>query len=409
MNIKKVILSLVILIAIIIGIVFLIKHRDYQKNNPDVSNAIKGVVTSENVSIYSKPKESKKIEGMKLGENVYIIETVKESIDGTTREWYKVREVYEKKDKKGNVKKTFNKVGYILKSNVKYFELNTTSEYVLMSDVSKFDIINEKFKTPEEYEVYLLNHKFNYAYIRLGGRGYGDEGNFYTDPNYQIFIDACNYLGVPYGLYYIDEATNEEELDEEVEFVKDFISKMDADKKKMLCLPVCIDVEKYDKSVNARTKNIWDERGELLQKLTDKFKENGIESIIYSNGNMSSEYLDEVNADFWIAYYDREDKIPSIWVTDINWEKDDDESAESTENEDENGQEEEEEEKEDNEEKFKYEHFTENELLVPKIVAWQFSNIGAKKDGITLKVDLSIVKNEFFQKFISDKNINNQN
>ena len=398
MNIKKVIIFLIIFIAIIIGIVCLARHKSYQKNNPDVSNAQKGVVTSENVAIYARPKESKKIEDMKLGENVYIIETVEESIDGTTREWYKVREVYEKKDRKGNVKKTYNRVGFILKSNVKYFELNTTSEYVLMSDVSKFDIINEKFKTPEEYEVYLLNHKFNYAYIRLGGRGYGDEGNFYTDPNYQIFIDACNYLGVPYGLYYIDEATNEEELDEEVEFVKSFISKLDTDKKKMLCLPVCIDVEKYDKGVNARTKDIWEERGELLQKLTDKFKESGIESIIYSNGNMSSEYLDEVDADFWIAYYDREDKIPSIWITDINWEKTDEEN--------EDAQEEEEKENEEKAEEFKYEHFTENELLMPKVVAWQFSNRGAKNDGITLKVDLSIVKNEFFQKFISNQSTN---
>ena len=404
MNIKKVIISLILFIAVIIGIVCLARHKNYQKNNPDISNAKRGVVTNENVAIYAKPKESKKIEDMKLGENVYIIETVEENIDGTTREWYKVREVYEKKDRKGNVKKTYNRVGFILKSNVKFFELNTTSEYVLMSDVSKFDVINEKFKTPEEYEAYLLNHKFNYAYIRLGGRGYGDEGNFYTDPNYQIFIDACNYLGVPYGLYYVDEATNEEELDEEVEFVKDFISKLDADKKKMLCLPVCIDVEKYDKGVNARTKDIWEERGELLQKLTDKFKESGIESIIYSNGNMSSEYLDEVDADFWIAYYDREDKIPSIWITDINWEKTDEENEENKENED--AQEEEENENEEKAEEFKYEHFTENELLMPKVVAWQFSNRGAKNDGITLKVDLSIVKNEFFQKFISNQSTN---
>ena len=400
MNIKKVIVAVVIIVAMVVTMVCVIRHKNYVKNNPDVSNAKKGVVTNEGIAIYKKPKESQKIEDMALGENVYVLETVQESIDGTTRDWYKVREVYEKKNKKGVVTKTYNRVGYILKSNVKFFEPNTSSEYALMSDVSKFNIINGIFNTPEEYELYLLNSKINYAYIRLGGRGYGEKGIFYTDDNYQLYIDACEYLGVPYGFYYVDEAISEEELDEEVEFVQKLVDELDSNKKKMNLLPVCIDVEKFDKSINARTKDIWEERGELLQKLTEKFKEKGMETIIYSNGNMASEYLDEVDTDFWVAYYDREGKVPSTWVTDIEWEEDEEESVDDNEENNDEEENENEDDEEENEEKFKFEHFTENELLMSKVVAWQFSNTGATKDGIEQKVDLSLVKNEFFQKFL---------
>ncbi len=413
MNKKKIILAVLLVVAIIVVITCIVKLISHIKNNPDVSNAKKAAVVNENVAIYKKPKESKKIEDMSYGENVYILDTITKESKGATTEWYKVREVYEKKNKKGEVKKTYNKVGYIKKDDVKYFEFDSTSEYVLMSDVSKFDIIGERFKTVEEYEAFLLNSKINYAYIRMGGRGYGTEGNFYTDPNYKIYIDACNYLDIPYGLYYVDEATNDEELDEEVEYVKKFIASLDDSQKEMLRLPVCIDVEKYEKGINARTKDIWNERGELLQKLTDKFKDESIDTLIYANGNMASEYLDMVDTNFWIAYYDRKGKVPTTWVTDIDWgtneennddnddgsdEKSDEEILEDYENE-ENEENENDSDEEDNDEKFKYEHFTENEELMPKVIAWQFSDIGAKEDGIKLKVDLSKVKNDFFKKF----------
>ena len=34
-----------------------------------------------------------------------------------------------------------------------------------------------------------------------------------------MFVDACEYLGMPYGFYYIDEALNSEEIDEEITFM----------------------------------------------------------------------------------------------------------------------------------------------------------------------------------------------
>ena len=84
-----------------------------------------------------------------------------------------------------------------------------------MSDVSKFNVIYKNFENSGDYAAFLLKYGVNYAYIRLGGRGYGNEGKFYIDPNYEMFIEACEYLEMPYGFYYIDEAITDEELDEE--------------------------------------------------------------------------------------------------------------------------------------------------------------------------------------------------
>ncbi len=44
-----------------------------------------------------------------------------------------------------------------------------------------------------------------YVYIRAGGRGY-TEGKIYYDNNFKMFRDACEYLKIPYGFYFIDEA-----------------------------------------------------------------------------------------------------------------------------------------------------------------------------------------------------------
>ena len=116
-------------------------------------------------------------------------------------------------------------------------------EYVLMADVSKFNKIQKNFKTKEDFEYFILKYDFNYVYIRAGGRGYGEEGNFYTDPDFKMYIEACDYLGIPYGFYYIDEALNTEEVDEEVAFMYNFI-KENATINNVL--PLVIDIEKYD-------------------------------------------------------------------------------------------------------------------------------------------------------------------
>lgn len=313
------------------------------KNNIDVSNAIHGVIIEDETAFYKKPKESKwkLIRNLKKGQYAYIVEEV---TDKKSVQWYKI--------------KADDKVGYVKKENVAYYEFSKNNRRTLMSDVSKFNVIYKDFTTSGEYAAFLAKCNINYAYIRAGGRGYGDEGNFYTDPNFKIFIEACEYLGVPYGIYYIDEALNSEEIDEEVEFITQFLKE---NKTKNCVLPLALDIESHDGV--GRADDIWEERGLLAQELVDKFKSQGIETIIYSNAKTASEYLYYVDTKFWIAYYDLKKEVPDYWFT-------------------------------------KTEHeAVENEELMNKTIAWQFTEDGAGKE-IEYPVDISIVDNNFFKTFV---------
>lgn len=294
-NKKPILVILLVLIILIVVISFIYIKLEEKRNNIDISNAIHGVVIKENVKLYRKPKESKwkHIRDLEVGANVYIVEELKDEVGNI---WYKV--------------KNEDKVGYILKDNVSYYEFSDKDGNVLMSDVSKFNIQFKHFNSSEDYEVFILKSNINYVYIRAGGRGYGEEGKFYTDTQYKLFIEACEYLGVPYGFYYIDEAITSEEIDEEVEFIKKFIEQ---NATKMCKLPLALDIENHDGV--GRADKIWEDRAGLVTELISKFKQNNIETIVYSNAIYASKYLSLLDTKFWLAYYTLEGTVPSYWYT----------------------------------------------------------------------------------------------
>lgn len=345
LNKKKVAIVILVILLVIFMVIFLIHEKKEEEwNNIDVSNSIHGVIITENIGFYRKPKISKWkfISNLDLGQNVYIVEEIEDE-DG--KKWYKL--------------KANDKVGYVEKEHVDTFEFCSEDGYVLMSDVSKFNVIYKHFETPGEYGAFLLKYDINYAYIRLGGRGYGDEGNFYTDPNFKIFIEECEFLGIPYGFYYIDEAITEEELDEEVKFVEEFLRE---NKTKMCKLPLAIDVEDHDGI--GRAKDLWeDERAELVSNLIIKFKEKNIDTIVYTNANLANEYLYSIDTKFWVAYYDLKNEIPKVWYTETEQEA------------------------------------AQNEELKSKIIGWQFTETGIEKET-EYPVDFSVVDNNFFREYV---------
>ena len=344
LNKKKVAIVMLIVLLIIFMLIFFIhKIREEKWNNIDVSNSIHGVIISENIGFYKKPKVSKwkLISNLNLGQNVYIVEEFKDD-DGI--DWYKL--------------KANDKVGFVEKENVDTFKFCSEDGYVLMSDVSKFNVIDKLFKTPGEYGAFLLKYDINSVYIRLGGRGYGQEGNFYTDPNFKMFIDECEFLKIPYGFYYIDEGITEEELDEEVEFVQEFLKE---NKTNMCKLPLAIDVEDHDGK--GRAKDIWEERAGLLSNLISKFNEKNIETIVYTNAKIANEYLYEVDTKLWIAYYDLKNEIPKVWYTETDQEA------------------------------------AQNEYLKTKIIGWQYTETGIEKNT-KYPVDFSVVDNNFFREYV---------
>lgn len=337
---KKKILLIIILVFIIICAISFIGIEKYmkKKNQDEINKSLHGVVLAEDVPFYAKPETEnvRQIRELHKGENVYIIDELKKN----NIEWYKV-------------KVDGNQNGYVRAENVQYYkEIN--SQKVLVSDVSQFNI-DKNFKDMEDFEVFLLENKISYVYIRAGGRGYGKKGNFYYDTNYKDYIDACEYLKIPYGFYFLDEALNEEEVNEEVEFISEFIKENAGEH---CILPVALDVEKHDGK--GRADNIWDTRAEIVQKLINKLKEKNIDNIVYTNAQTANLYLSNLKTKFWIAYYPEEDKIPDYWYFDTTQEG------------------------------------ASNTKLQKRTIGWQFTEHGAG-DEISEDLDISLMVKEFYK------------
>ena len=331
---KKILLIIVPMFILIISICIFLGIKS-SINKKEIKNATNGIVISEKLAFYAKPQleNVKQIKVLKKSENVYILDEFEK--DGIS--WYKV-----KVDGKKN--------GYVFSDGVDYFK-EVNSEKVLITDVSKFDF-EKDFKTKEDFEVFVLENEISGVYIRAGGRGYGEEGNFYEDDKYQDFVSACEYLKVPYGYYFLDEALNDKEVKEEVKVIKSFLKKASG---KNCKLPLALDIE--DHEGDGRADDIWDKRSLLVQKLIDGLKKEKIDTIVYTNAKTADLYLSSLDTSFWIAYYPKLDEIPNYWYFDTE------------------------------------EAGAQNTVLNKKTIGWQFSENGIRNE-ILSEVDLSLFKNK---------------
>ncbi len=145
----------------------------------------------------------------------------------------------------------------------------------------------------------VANDGVDFAYIRLGYRGYGS-GKIVTDDTYEYNIENCNAAGIDTGVYFFTEAISEREAIEEADYVLENIRGYQVD------LPIVIDVEESASS-DSRTKNLTqEERTKVVLAFCDRIKEAGHEVMIYGNTKsmlimMDMEQLE--GYDKWFAYY----------------------------------------------------------------------------------------------------------
>ena len=81
-----------------------------------------------------------------------------------------------------------------------------------------------------------LKGKIDFAFIRVGYRGY-ITGDITEDLTAKDNIAACEKAGIPYGVYFYSQATNETEAKEEAEFALKAVKKANPQ------LPIVIDFE----------------------------------------------------------------------------------------------------------------------------------------------------------------------
>ncbi len=145
----------------------------------------------------------------------------------------------------------------------------------------------------------VANEDIEFAYMRLGYRGYGS-GKIVLDDTFEYNIEKAKAAGLDVGVYFFTEAVNEKEGIDEAEFVLENLKDYKVD------LPIVIDVEESASS-DSRTKDLTkEERTDAVIAFCERIKEAGHEVMIYGNTKsfmvmMDNEKLEDY--DKWFAYY----------------------------------------------------------------------------------------------------------
>ena len=152
-----------------------------------------------------------------------------------------------------------------------------------------------------------------FAFIRVGNRGYGSEGKLLEDEMFEANIEGALQAGIKVGVYFYTQALNEEELLAEAELVLRKIAPY-----KVEC-PVVFDVELVS-GANGRMNSLSaKERTDLTLLFCETIAEAGYKPMIYYNMEMAALKLELERLEGyekWFAYYNQDLYFPydyQIW------------------------------------------------------------------------------------------------
>ncbi len=168
---------------------------------------------------------------------------------------------------------SFSKEEFQLMGNTPVY-LGSSYETILGVDVSE-----------HQYEIDWQQVKqagVDFAYIRLGRRGY-TEGGLFNDPWFEKNYEGAKQNAVLVGVYFYSQAITEEEALEEAEFVLGRLSERDLD------LPIVYDWEKIDNEDAdiARTKGLdMETRTDCALAFCKRVESAGYQAAVYFNRNL---------------------------------------------------------------------------------------------------------------------------
>lgn len=150
--------------------------------------------------------------------------------------------------------------------------------YTYSDDIyeSKIGIDVSKFQGDIDWKK-VKKSGIEFAIIRLGFRGYGDEGNIVLDTKFEENAIDAKKENIYIGIYFFSQAMTENEAIEEARYVLENI------KDKNVTYPICFDLEKikYD---TARTDNLTSEQiTNIAIAFCEEIKNSGYTPIIYGN------------------------------------------------------------------------------------------------------------------------------
>lgn len=146
----------------------------------------------------------------------------------------------------------------------------------------------------------LKRQGVDFAYLRIGLRGYGEKGTLYPDRSFQRNYDSATAAGIDVGVYMFSQATNSREAAEEAAYVLQLLEG------RKLALPVYYDWEPVH-SDDSRTA----QSGQLLltsqaRTFCSLVEQGGYEAGVYMNRQQGYYRYDlSALADYrlWIADY----------------------------------------------------------------------------------------------------------
>ena len=147
----------------------------------------------------------------------------------------------------------------------------------------------------------------DFAFIRLGYRGYGAAGNFALDSQFVTNVNSASNVGIDTGIYFFSQATNYQEGVDEARYVLNTLN-MNPGLKDKLDFSIMLDVEySTDPSGNGRADHISNEaRSEAVRGFLETMNSYGLRPGIYANKDFLVNKLDLSrfnNYDIWLAHW----------------------------------------------------------------------------------------------------------
>ena len=146
-----------------------------------------------------------------------------------------------------------------------------------------------------------------FAFIRLGFRGYAPLGKLVTDTKFVNNATTSIKNGITTGIYFFSQATSYEEGKSEAEYVKNVLA-LNPFIASNLKLPIALDVEySTEHSHNGRADNISREaRTEAIRGFVETMEKYGLSSVIYINKDFLFNKVDTnkiSNYEIWLAHW----------------------------------------------------------------------------------------------------------
>ena len=160
----------------------------------------------------------------------------------------------------------------------------------------------------------VKNYGIDFVIVRLGGRGYGEEGVIFEDDYALYNLKEARKAGLMVGAYFFSQAISAEEAREEAEFCLDLLDGFYLD------YPLVFDWETIDSSENPRTENISAETlTECAKTFCDTVNDAGYIPCLYTDSKkayMKFDLSKLPNVDIWYAFYNDE---PDMYYNYMMW------------------------------------------------------------------------------------------